>query len=91
MNYIQKLIERGIIKPGTLIDAPVKKYHMGTPIILTKTLRIREIFEKYCVADEEYEIEAEVPMLEIKYSNISKVDGMEPKDLAKLYGIKNDK
>ena len=39
-DIIKKLIERKIFKEGTLVDAPVTKYYMGSPIIINKTLRI---------------------------------------------------
>lgn len=87
MSTIQKLIDRNIFKAGTLIEAPVKKRHMGDPVILTKTLRVAEVRDTYCIADEEFEIEAETPMLKIKYENIQTVDGMEPDDLAAVYGL----
>lgn len=86
-EIIKKLIDRQIFKDGTLIDAPVKKMHMGTPIILTKTLRVRSIEADHCVADEEFEIEAEVPMLKIKFDKIQKIDGMDPQELAAIYGL----
>ena len=42
-EIIKKLIDRRIFKEGTLVDAPVTKYHMGTPVILNKTLRIKQV------------------------------------------------
>jgi hypothetical protein len=86
-EIIKKLIDRDIFKVGTMIDAPVQKMHMGTPIILTKTLRIKEVHDKYCVADEEFEIEAEVPFRKIYYHNIKLIDGMDPQELAAVYGL----
>ena len=86
-EIIKKLIDRKIFKTGTLIDAPVTKYHMGTPIILSKTLRIKELKEDHCIADEEYEIEAEVPFRKIYYRDITMIDGMEPQELAAVYGL----
>jgi len=86
-DLIKKLIERKIFKKGTMVDAPVTKYHMGSPIIVNKTLRIASIEDTYCVADEEFEIEAEVPMLKIPYNKISKIDGMDPQELAAVYGL----
>ena len=76
-----------IDKTGTLIDAPVTKYYMGSPVILTKTLRIKEVAEDHCIADEEYEIEAEVPFRKIYFRDITLIDGMEPQELAAVYGL----
>ena len=86
-EIIKKLIDRKIFKEGTLVDAPVTKYHMGTPIIINKTLRIKELREDHCIADEEYEIEAEVPFRKIYYRDIIMIDGMEPRELAAVYGL----
>lgn len=86
-EIIKKLIERNIFKVGTLVDARVRKMYMGDPVILSKTLRVAEIKDDHCVADEEYEIEAETPMLKIPYSKITLIDGMEPQELAAVYGL----
>jgi len=86
-EIIKKLIDRQIFKTGTLIDAPVTKYYMGSPVILTKTLRIKEVAEDHCIADEEYEIEAEVPFRKIYFQDITLIDGMEPQELAAVYGL----
>ena len=86
-EIIRKLIDCKIFKEGTMIDAPISKTQFGSPIILNKTLRIKELREDYCIADEEFEIEAEVPFRKIYYSNITKVDGMIPEELAAVYGL----
>jgi hypothetical protein len=86
-EIIKKLIERNIFKVGTLVDAPVRKMYMGDPVMLSKTLRVAEIKDDHCVADEEYEIEAEIPMLKIPYNKITLIDGMEPQELAAVYGL----
>lgn len=87
IEIIQKLIDRKIFSKGTMIDAPIKKMQFGSPIVLNKTLRIKEIKEQYCIADEEFEIEAEVPFRKIYYKDITKVDGMDPSELAAVYGL----
>jgi hypothetical protein len=86
-DTIKKLIERKIFKEGTLVDAPITKYHMGTPITVNKTLRIKQVAEDHCIADEEYEIEAEVPFRKIYFRDITLIDGMEPQELAAVYGL----
>jgi len=87
IEIIQKLIDRKIFKEGTMIDAPISKMQFASPIILNKTLRIKELRNDYCIADEEYEIEAEVPFRKIYYKNITKIDGMDPAELAAVYGL----
>lgn len=86
-EIIKKLIDKKIFKVGTLVNAPVRKMYMGDPVTLSKTLRVAEIKDDYCVADEEYEIEAETPMLKIHYDKITLIDGMEPQELAAVYGL----
>ena len=86
-EIIKKLIDNKIFKQGTLIDAPIRKMHMGDPVILNKTLRVKSMGKDHCIADEEYEIEAEVPMRKIMYKNITRIDGMEPQELAAVYGL----
>ena len=86
-EIIKKLIDKKIFKEGTLVDAPVRKMHMGDPVILTKTLRVAKIMDDHCMADEEYEIEAETPMLKINYDKITLIDGMDPQELAAVYGL----
>ncbi len=86
-EIIKKLIDKNIFKPGTLVDAPVRKMHMGDPVILNKTLRVAEVKDTYCIADEEYEIEAEVPFRKIYFRDITLIDGMEPQELAAVYGL----
>jgi hypothetical protein len=86
-DLIQKLIDRQIFKTGTMVDAKIKKMQFGSPIILQKTLRVKEVHKNYCVADEEFEIEAETPFMKIKYNDILLVDGMDPNDLAAVYGL----
>ena len=87
IEIIKKLIDRQIFKTGTLVDAPVTKYHLGSPVILTKTLRIKEVNVDHCIADEEYEIEANVPYRKIYFRDITMIDGMEPLELAAVYGL----
>ena len=87
IEIIKKLIDKKIFKKGTLVDAPVRKMHMGDPVIITKTLRVAEIQNNYCIADEEYEIEAEVPFRKIYFRDITMIDGMDPQELAAIYGL----
>jgi len=87
IEIIKKLIDKQIFKAGTLVDAPVTKHHMGSPVILTKTLRIKEVNADHCIADEEYEIEANVPYRKIYFRDITMIDGMEPQELAAVYGL----
>lgn len=86
-ELIQKLISKNIFKQGTMIDANITKSHFGSPLILQKTLRVKKIEKNYCIADEEFEIEAETPFLKINYNNILLVDGMDPQELAAVYGL----
>ena len=86
-DTIQKLIDRKIFQVGTLVDAPVKTWQMGQPFYTSKTLRVKEVHRNYCVADEEFNIKPEDMIEKISYDTISKVDGMDPLDLAAVYHL----
>jgi len=86
IDLIHKLKEKKIFKVGSIIDTDVEKYHLGTPMTIRATLRIREIHNNHCVADEEY-AHSESPMHKIDYVDIITIDGMNPEDLAAVYGL----
>jgi hypothetical protein len=87
MDIILKLKEKRILKEGTMIDAIIDKNHMGSPIQIRSTLRIKEIHNDYCIADEEFDYAAEVPYRKIQYQDIITIDGMRPRDLAAVYNL----
>jgi len=86
-EIIQKLIERKIFREDTLIEAEITKSFMGSPVTKEVVLRVKELADTYCYADEEGALEYNVPMRKIQYESIKTIDGMDPTELAAVYGL----
>jgi hypothetical protein len=86
-EIIKKLIERKIVREDTLIEAEITKSFMGSPVRKQVTLRIKQLTDDYCLADEEGALEYNVPMRKIAYDSIRIIDGMDPAELAAVYGL----
>ena len=86
-EIIKKLIERKIVREDTLIEAEITKSFMGSPVRKQVTLRIKQLTDDYCLADEEGALEYDVPMRKIAYDSIRIIDGMDPAELAAVYGL----
>ena len=86
-EIIKKLIERKIVREDTLIEAEITKSFMGSPIRKQVTLRIKQLADDYCLADEEGALEYHVPMRKRPYGSIKTIDGMDPAELAAVYGL----
>lgn len=84
---VKKLIEKNIFKKDTLIEAVITKSFMGSPVKKQVTLRVKQIAQDYCLADEQGALEYNVPLRHIKFDNIKLIDGMEPVELAAVYGL----
>ncbi len=87
IDVILKLKEKKIFKEGTMIETIIDKHHMGTPIQVRAAMRIKELHDTYCIADEEFDYTAEVPYRKIMYYDIINIDGMRPQDLAAVYNL----
>jgi hypothetical protein len=86
-EIIKKLIERKIVREDTLIEAEITKSFMGSPVKKQLVLRIKQLADDYCLADEEGALEYTVPMRKIAYDSIRIIDGMDPAELAAVYGL----
>ena len=86
-EIIQKLIERKIVREDTLIEAVITKSFMGSPVRKQVTLRIKQLADDHCLADEEGALEYNIPMRKIAYDSIRIIDGMDPAELAAVYGL----
>ena len=86
LDLVYKLKEKEIFKMGSMIESSVQKFQMGSPINLRTTLRVREMHEDYCIADDEY-AHSDSPMRKILFLDIITIDGMKPGDLAAVYGL----
>ena len=86
-NIILKLKEKKIFKEETVIQAEVTKSFMGSPVKKQVILRVKELADSFCLADEEHALEPNVPLRKIFYNDIKTIDGMEPIELAAVYGL----
>ena len=86
-EIIQKLVARKIFREDTLIEAEITKSFMGSPVTKEVVLRVKELADTYCYADEEGALEYNVPMRKIQYESIKTIDGMDPTELAAVYGL----
>ena len=87
IDIITKLKDKKIFKIDSLIEAEVTKSFMGSPVNKKITLRVKHLFDTYCLADEEKSLDYKVPMRKIKYEKIKLIDGMLPVELAAVYGL----
>jgi len=86
-EIIKKLIERKIVREDTLIEAEITKSFMGSPVVKQVILRVKQIADDHCLADKEGALEYNVPMRKIPYGSIKTIDGMDPAELAAVYGL----
>ena len=86
-DIIKKLKEKNIFKQDSLITADITKGFMGSPVIKKVVLRVKELYDDYCLADEENALEVNVPLRKIFFNKIETIDGMNPIELAAVYGI----
>ena len=86
-ELIKKLIQKEIFKKDTLIEAVITKSFMGSPVKKQVTLRVKQIAQDHCLADEQGALEYNVTLRKIKYKDIKFIDGMDPVELAAVYGL----
>lgn len=86
-KLIKNLIKKEIFKKDTLIEAVITKSFMGSPVKKQVTLRVKQLAEDHCLADEQGALEYNVPLRKIKYQDIKIIDGMDPVELAAVYGL----
>jgi hypothetical protein len=86
-ELIKNLIKKEIFKKDTLIEAVITKSFMGSPVKKQVTLRVKQLAEDHCLADEQGALEYNVPLRKIKYQDIKIIDGMDPVELAAVYGL----
>jgi len=86
IDLLYKLKEKEIFHVGSMIDTAVEKHCLTNPISIRATLRVREMHDTYCIADEEY-AHAESPIHKIDFLDIITIDGMKIGDLAAVYGL----
>jgi hypothetical protein len=86
-DIILKLKDKNIFKIDSLIESEITKSFMGSPVLKKVVLRVKQFDGTNCLADEENALEANVPLRKIAFDKITSIDGMNPAELAAVYGI----
>ena len=85
MKAIKKLKEHKIFKSNSIIGSTITKEWMGSPVDVEAHLIVKTLKDNYCIC-EEY-LEATKKTYKIRYIDITTIDGMEPQELAAVYGL----
>ena len=85
MTVIKKLKNANIFKNNSLIKTVITKEWMGSPVNVDSVLIVKELKNNHCIC-EEYN-EASGKAHKIKYIDITSIDGMDPLELAAVYGL----
>jgi hypothetical protein len=86
-EIIKKLIDRQIFKDRHSGGCSRDQISFGFSSNTDQNPENQEVNVDHCIADEEYEIEANVPYRKIYFQDITMIDGMEPQELAAVYGL----
>ena len=85
MDAIKKLKEHKIFKPNSIVQSTITKEWMGSPVDVKAHLIVKKM-NKDNVICEEYN-EANGKAYKIKFIDITTIDGMNPNELAAVYGL----
>ena len=85
MDAIKKLKEHKIFKPNSIVLSTIEKAWMGEPIHVKAHLIVKQLRENDCIC-EEYS-ESNKKLYKIRYIDITTIDGMDPQELAAVYGL----
>ena len=85
MEIIKKLRDKNIFKNNSLVESIITKDWMGSPVDLKSILIVKKLEKSYCLC-EEYN-ESNGKPYKIKYIDITTIDGMDPQELAAVYGL----
>ena len=84
-DIFKRLKDRKILKENTLVDSMITKDWMGSPVEINGTLIVKKVENDHCLC-QEYN-EADGKSYKIRYVDITAIDGMEPNELAAVYGL----
>ena len=84
-DIFKRLKDRKILKENTLVDSMITKDWMGSPVEINGTLIVKKVEDDHCLC-QEYN-EADGKSYKIRYVDITAIDGMEPNELAAVYGL----
>ena len=85
MEIIKKLQDKQIFKENSLVESVITKDWMGSPVQLKSILIVKKLEKNYCTC-EEYR-ESDKKLYKIRYIDITTIDGMQPQELAAVYGL----
>ena len=85
MEIIKKLKDHKIFKEKSIVKSTIGKAWMGAPITVEAQLIVKTLKDNYCIC-EEY-LEATKITYKIRYVDITTIDGMNPQELAAVYGL----
>ena len=85
MEIIKKLQDKKIFKENSLVGSTIDKNWMGCPEFFKSILIVKKLEQNYCLC-EEYS-ESDKKLYKIRYIDITTIDGMEPQELAAVYGL----
>ena len=85
MTAIKKLKEHNIFKIDSIIQSTIAKDWMGSPVSVKAHLIVKKINNEDVIC-EEYK-EANGKAHKIKFMDITTIDGMNPDELAAVYGL----
>ena len=85
MEIIKKLKSHKIFKEKSIVKSTINKDWMGSPIEVEADLIVNTLKDNYCIC-EEY-LEASKKTYKIRYVDITTIDGMNPQELAAVYGL----
>ena len=85
MQAIKKLKNNKIFKINSIVASTITKEWMGSPVDVEAHLIVKKM-NKDNVICEEYR-EADGKAYKIKFIDITTIDGMEPNELAAVYGL----
>ena len=85
MEIIKKLQDKQIFKKNSLVESTITKDWMGSPVELKSILIVKKLEKNYCSC-EEYS-ESNKKLYKIRYIDITTIDGMDPQELAAVYGL----
>ena len=85
MDVIKKLKNSKIFKIDSIVESTIMKSWMGAPVEKKAYLIVKKLQNNDCIC-EEYN-ESDGIAYKIKYIDITTIDGMDPKELAAVYGL----
>ena len=84
-DAIRKLKEKNIFHNNSLVESEITKWWYDSPVQVKSTLIVKEMKNDYCICNEYREADGKA--YKIRYLDITTIDGMNPNELAAVYGL----